>query len=400
VRIPRAKQAAAVAGALALCAAAALALRPAPVPVELAQVSRGRLAVTIEDDGRTRVKDRFIVSAPVTGLLRRVTLRTGDRVRAGETLLATIVPAEAPLLDPRARAEAEARAAAAEAAERRAAAEVERARAQFQLESADLVRARDLASRSLIPKSELDAAEAAERTASHVLRAAEFLAEAVAHELEMARAALTRAGAAAEGAAPEAVGILSPVNGVVLRVARESEGVVAAGEEVIEVADPAALEVVVAYLSSDAVKIRPGARAVIEGWGGDRPLEGRVRLVEPGGFTKVSALGIEEQRANVVIDFVEPRERWEALGDGYGVDVGVVIADRPDVLRLPAGALFRRGGEWAAFVVRGGRAALARVEPGAEGGREVEVRSGLAEGDVVIVHPSDRVREGVRVRER
>ena len=372
-----------------------LSLRPQPVAVDLATVGRGDLLVTVEDEGQTRVRERFIVSAPVAGRLLRIELEPGDPVVAGDTLLALFQPAP---LDARSRAEAEAGIRAAEAGLGAAQAEHQRAEAELAFARADVERVRRLASEDIVARERLDEAETVLASRQEVARAAAFSADRARGELERARAALLAAGASSD--APGAIELRSPVDGVVLVRRRESEATVPAGEPLLELGDPASLEIVTDLLSSDAVQVRPDQRAIVEHWGGEGPLNGRVRLVEPYGFTKISALGVEEQRVNVVIDLTDPRQEWEALGDGYRVEVQVVLWEGEDLLEVPMSSVFRVGDGWAVWRAVDGRARLARVDLGARNGLEAEVLDGLTEGDSVLLHPSEEIDESVRIAPR
>lgn len=372
-----------------------LALRPQPVAVDLATVARGDLRLTVEDEGQTRVRERFVVSAPVAGRLLRIELEPGDPVVAGETLLALFQPTP---LDPRARAEAEARVRSAEAALGAARAEQQAAAAELAFARLELERMRRLEAESVIARERLDEAETTLAGREEAARAAAFSTAAAAGELERARAALLAADGSSD--TPRAMELRSPLDGVVLVRRRESEAVVAAGETLLELGDPASLEIVSDLLSSDAVQVRRGQRVLVEHWGGEGPLNGVVRLVEPYGFTKISALGVEEQRVNVVIDLTDPREEWAALGDGYRVEVAVVLWEGEGLLKIPMSSAFRAGDGWAVWRVTGRRARLAPVELGARNGLEAEVLGGLAEGDSVILHPGEAVAEGVRVEPR
>jgi HlyD family secretion protein len=375
---------------LAAAALAALALRPRPVPVEAARAVRAPLQVTVDEEGETRIHHRYVVGAPVAGRLQRITLHPGDAVAGGE-VVARLDPLP---LDPRSRQQAEARLAAAEAAKREADALVRGQGAALEEARRTLRRSERLAVEQVIPADELDAARTAARTAESDLEAARFRARAAAYDVANARAALLEAGGRGGG---EAVGIVAPVTGHVLRVCEECDKVVPAGTPLLELGDPAELEVVVDVLSDDAVAIRPGAPMRLEA-GGDgkdrRVLNGRVRLVEPSGFTKVSPLGVEEQRVNVVGDFVDPPSR---LGDRYRVEAQIVLWEGEDVLQVPAGALFRQGDGWAVFAVEQGRARRRAVDIGHRNPLAVEILGGLKEGETVIVHPSDQIADGVKV---
>ncbi|MEW6322823.1 MAG: efflux RND transporter periplasmic adaptor subunit [Acidobacteriota bacterium] len=374
----------------------AVALWPQAVPVETAVVGRGPLVVTIDEEGETRVRDRFVVSAPVAGRLLRIALEPGDSVARNTTVLARLLPEPPALLDARTLAEAQAAARAAEAGVGRASAELDRAVTAQQLAAAELRRVRELFDAGLATAQALDAREAEARAADEAVRAAGFAASTAEAELQRARARLRPAPAAA-GAVVE---VKAPVTGVVLRRLRESESVVRQGEPLVEIGDPSRIELVSDLLSSDAVRVAPGARVIVEAWGGDRPLAARVRRVEPSAFTKISALGVEEQRVNVVMDVEGPADAWAALGDGYRVEVRIVVSEGQHVLLAPGSALFRRGDRWAVYVVEGGRARQAFVEPGRRSGRDAEILSGLQDGDVVVAHPGDTLQEGARVEVR
>jgi HlyD family secretion protein len=377
-----------------------IAFWPRAVIVDMTEARRGELVVTIDDEGETRVHDVYVVSAPVTGRMRRIELHAGDPVVAVQTLVAQIEPIDPAFLDPRSEAQARADVRAAESAEALARAEVEQAQAELDFAHHEFDRARELIASAMISERELDEAERAYRTRRAALTTALAAHEVRVFQLERARAELLSPTEIEERRADCAcVALRSPVDGQVLQLKQQSEGVVVAGTALVEVGDPRDLEIVVDLLSADAVRVEPGQRVIVEGWGGDKPLEGRVRLVEPFGFTKVSALGIEEQRVNVVIDLVSPMEEWSRLAHGYQVDVRIVLSSG-EVLKLPLTALFRDGDEWAVFVAAGGRARLAHVTIGRRTDAEAEILGGLADGDTVILHPSDRVRDGVRVAAR
>ena len=385
-------------GAIALVAVV-LALRPQPIQVDFAVVEHGQLRVTVDEEGETRVRDRFVVSAPLAGRVLRIELEPGDPVVADETVLATFQPGDPALLDARTRAEAEARVRAAEAGLGRARVDRERAAAESVFARAEFDRHRELAELELVSKEQLESAELRTRTRGEALRSAEFAVRSAEYELEVAQASLLQVRSNQPNSASarsEAIVLRSPIDGVVLRRLRESEAIVPAGEPLLEVADPAELEIVSDLLSTDAVKIRPGQKVLIEQWGEARALRGRVRRVEPSGFTKISALGVEEQRVNVVIDFEDVHEAWEALGDAYRVEVRVVVWEG-DVLKTPTSSLFRRGQAWAVYTVRDGTATLRLVEVGQRNSLEAEVLTGLERGEQVIVHPSDAIDDGIAV---
>jgi len=380
--------------------ALALALRPAPVEADVASVSRGRLAVTLDEEGETRVRERYIVSAPVAGRLKRIELEPGDPVRARTTVLAIFVPGDPALLDRRARGEVEARVGAARAGEQRARAESDRARAQLDLSRSDHTRIRRLAESGVSSQEDLDRAKQNLESAQSTLSAAERAAAGALQELRAAQARALEVQSAQSRAPSENLTLRSPIDGVVLRRLRESEAVVPAGESLLEVGDPANLEIVADYLSADAVRMKPGMPVEIERWGGERPLSGSVRRVEPGGFLKISALGVEEQRVNVIIDFEDPRAAWAALGDGYRVEVRVVTWQGDGVVKVPGSALFRQGDGWAVFRVADRRAEIKTVDVGHRGELEAEIRSGLSPGDTVIVHPPEDLKPGAKVKVR
>jgi HlyD family secretion protein len=384
-------------GVLLVGALVWVAFRPRPVPVDLAPLARGPLQVTIDQEGKTRVHDRYVVSAPVAGRVLRVELEPGDPVQAGKTVVATFLPGAPPLLDARARAESEARVRAADADVSQARAALAEARGRLELAERERTRARSLFEQKVVPQASLDQAETAAKTTAESVSAAEAAVTAAEHQADAARAALVESS---RGSNAQPVTMRSPVDGVVLQRLHESEAVVPAGEPIVEVGNPADLEVVADYLSTDAVKIQAGMPAIIDRWGGAQPLEGRVRRVEPYGFMKVSALGVEEQRVNVVVAFDDPRSVWDALGDGYRVEVRVVLWRGDNVLTVPASALFRQGDRWAVFVDDGGRAHLRPVTIGHQTGIAAEVLDGLAEGDTVLVHPSDSVVDGVQIQRR
>ncbi len=385
-------------GAVAVVALLTWALWPKPLPADFATVERGLLRVTVDEEGETRVRDRFVVSAPLAGRVLRIELEPGDPVIAGDTVLATFQPTYPVLLDARSRAEAEARVKAAESAIGRAEADLARARAELKKSQADLERARRLAGEEIVSAEQLEAAELDHDTRQKAVSAAEFAVRTSRYDLEVARASLVEPGR--EQGAREPIIIRSPVDGAVLRRLRESESVVPAGEPLLEVADPRELEIVSDLLSTDAVKVRRGQKVLIEQWGGEEALHGVVRRVEPSGFMKISALGVEEQRVNVIVDFEDSREDWQALGDGFRVEVRIITWEEDGVLTVPTSSLFRHGDGWAVFAVDAGLAALREIEIGKRNGLAAQVLDGLSDGQQVIVHPSDSIADGVKVAER
>ncbi len=384
--------------ALTLAAALFVVTRAAPVEVETGAVSRGAMATTVDDLAETRVRDLYTVSAPITGELLRVPLKPGARVIAGKTLLARIQPAEPGALDARSLAEIEANIEALKAQAGAARAQIAEARAARDIAERQFARGSALRRKGFIAQAAYDEARTARDRTNAALQGAGERAEAAARSVTAARAALTMPGAGSAGRG--VIDVRAPVTGFVLTVPQESMRVVTAGTPLVAVGDPDRLELVTDLLSADAVQVRPEAAVSIEQWGGPRPLSGRVRLVEPYGFLKVSALGVEEQRVNVVIDLAEPREAWRQLGHGYRATVRIRTWAARDVVRVPVSALFRSGGNWQVFRVRAGRAEAVTVGVGRMNEDWGEVRSGLSEGDTVILHPGDKVETGTKVRVR
>ncbi len=386
--------------AIALAVALLWVFRPAAVAVDLGEVERGPLTVSISDEGETRVRDMYVVSAPVPGHLRRIELEAGDPVVADKTVIAQIEPSDPAFLDVRSAAEARATVDAAAAARSHAEAQVRRAEADLEFAESELARMRALARSHTVSENDLDSAVRRAKTADAAVAEARAELKVRQSEYQVARARLMTPASRRGVTDCDCVSVYSPVSGEVLRVLDESERVVQSGEPLVEVGDPARLEVVVDLLSEDAVRVQAGQRAIIEAWGGPKPLEGVVRRVEPFGFTKVSALGIDEQRVNVVIDITEPRRHWERLGHGYRVEPRIVLWESRDVLKVPLAALFRQDQQWAVFVAQDRRAVLRPVEIGHENGLEAEVVSGLEAGERVVLRPGDRVSPGVRLQER
>lgn len=375
----------------------AWAFAPKPVTVETAAVLNARYEQAIEEDGRTRLKDRYTVSAPVAARLMRIALREGDRVQPGETV-AILLPVLSAMVDERSAREAAARHAAARANVARAAARLARSQVAAQEAQLELHRTEKLAREGFLSGSRLDSARLALAGAQRDVEGARAEREAAVHEEAQAAAALMPVGAGVQPGKPLAV--RSPVGGVVLRVAQPSEATLPAGTALLDVGDPARMEVIAELLTTDAVQAQPGRRAVVERWGGP-PVEGRVRLVEPAAFTKVSALGIEEQRVKVVVDLDQLPPAWSAMGDGYRVTLRIVTQDVAQATVVPVGALFPIGdGGTGVYRLDGGRARLQPVELGGRNGSEAWVRSGLAPGQTVIVYPPPAVADGKRVRPR
>ena len=373
-----------------------LAFRPSPIPVDTGQVTRGAMQVDIREDGRTRLRDRYTIAVPMAGTLERVPWRPGDVVEVGEELLG-LIPLPAPLLDDRSRAQARAALEGARAG-------LAQARAREEAMEGAVVEAREAVRRQRILLSEsggstsaVELAEAGLRSREAELRSARFAVQVAEQEVENARLLLDRG---TDGTGADRIVVRSPVGGRILRVMQESEAAVQPGSPVLEVGDVANLEVVADLLSADAVLVRPGHRAEIDRWGGDDVLSARVRVVEPAAFTRVSALGIEEQRVNVLLDLDPDVAIPPALGDGFRVEARIVIWEGEDVLRVPASAVFRDGDRWYAFRIREGRAQRVEVEVGRRSDADAQVLSGLEEDDGVVLYPGERIEDGVRVEAR
>lgn len=358
-----------------------LGLRPAPTPVETARAVVGPLRATVSEEGKTRIRQRYVVSAPVSGQLRRIPFKPGAEVQAGATVVAVIDPLPASPLDERNRALAEARRDTARL-------QLDKSRAAHELARNELKRIRQMFDAGTVSPQELDAAQLRETAAARDVVAAEGALRAAEAELAVA----------GPGSAAAPVEVKADATGRVLRVFQESERAVAPGTPLLEIGDPADLEVVVEMLSRDGAAIAAGAPVVLEQWGGPAPLEGRVRLVEPAAFTKISALGVEEQRVYVVADITSPRDQWRSLGDNFRVEARVVTWESASVLKVPVSGVFRQGADWAAYVVRGGQAELVPVQVGRSSGTEVQVTAGLKEGDEVILYPGGRIKPGQRVK--
>lgn len=378
--------------ALAALAVAALVwmMMPASVPVDTGKVTSGPLEVWLEEPGRTRVREVYIVSAPLAGKTARITLHAGDAVTAGQTV-AFIRPLDPPLIDVRSRAEMQAAVSAADAAVQLAQADLARTQAQAAFAAAEWTRGQTLAERGVISAQALDQRKLARDTANAAAATARAAVNVRLRERDSARSRLADPLDGARAPTP----LRSPVSGSVLRVLRESEQAVQAGEPIIQIGDPRDIDVIVELLSSDAVVVRAGAAARIEGWGGP-PLAARVRRVEPSGFTKVSALGVEEQRVLVYLDFGDPRQAAQ-LGHDYRVTARIITSSTPKTLRVPASALFRQDDDWAVYSIANGRAQLRTVRVGRRNEDFAEVLDGLTEGEAVVTYPGDRLADGVRI---
>lgn len=392
----------------AVVAAIVMGMRPQPLEVETVSAAMGPMEVTIEEEGKTRLRDRFVVSAPLTGYLRRHELRVGDQVSAGQ-LIALLEPARAESLDVRKQAESNARVQAASAVREVADARLKTAEEQRRATAVDaeywkqqLAREEKLLASGDLPKERVDKTRTeATRTQALLQVADQAIAQARA-DIARARAEVDVARAAASnpvtGSGGPTVPVRSPVGGRVVKVARQSEGSVAAGEPIIELGNTKALEVEVELLSPDAIRVAPGTAIRLSRWGGDGPLEAHVRTIEPTGFTKISALGVEEQRVRVIADIISPEPLWTRLGEGYRVEAAFILWSSPKVLRVPASALFRDGEKWAVYVVEGESAKKRNVEIGHRNGLQAEIVGGVREGELVIPHPDEKLNDGLAVK--
>jgi HlyD family secretion protein len=370
------------------------ALWPESIDVDVARVERGPLRVTVDEEGETRVRERFVISSPVAGRLERIELEPGDAVHHGQ-VLARLTPVAPALLDARTRAELEAAADAARAALGQARAERARAAAALQRAETSLKREEVLAKAGAVSIDQLEASRTSLRNAMEMDRASVFAAAQAEHNVEMARARLQPSSPGGR-----AIEIHAPVDGVVLKRHHESEAVIPSGEPLLEIGDPTRLEVVSDLLSTDAVRVSAGDPVEMVQWGGGQPLAGRVRRVEPSGFMKVSALGVEEQRVNVIIDFADPLAASRLIGDAYRVEVQIVIWAGTDVVQVPVGSLFRRGTDWAVFVVDNRRANIRTITIDHRNGTAAQVTKGLDAGSTVVLHPPDTLTDGARVKTR
>jgi HlyD family secretion protein len=374
-------------GAVLLLLLIVAGLWPKPVPVETARATIGTLRATVNEEGKTRIKQRYIVSSPVSGQLRRIPFKAGAEARGGQTVVAVIDPLLPTLLDARARTTAEAK-------RDSALANLEKSRAAHTFAASELRRFEKLSEEKTISVQELEGAQLRESSTAKELAAAEGALRQA--EAELAEFAPGAEGATNAPCAPREV--KAPASGRILRVLEENARVVTAGTPLVEIGDPAELEVVVEVLSRDGAAISPGAKVEFEQWGGAEPLVGHVRLVEPAAFTKVSALGVEEQRVNVVADLDTPPEQRRNVGDNFRVEARIIVWEAVDALKVPAGALFRQGDQWATFVMSEGRACLRIVKAGRSSGTETQVLEGLKPGEEVILYPGSRVRDGQRVK--
>jgi HlyD family secretion protein len=390
----------AVAIGLIVIAALAWSFWPRPVPVDVASVSTGPMEVTVSDEGRTRVREIYQLSAPVNGRLLRIEVHAGDAVIAGKSAVGELLPIAPSFLDVRTRTQAEAAVKSAEAARALAVAELNRAKAELAFAASDLKRATLLEKSEAISTANVERSHLAYNTASAQYQTAKAALQAKEYDLDAARALTIEPSEAGSRFMQKGIPLIAPVSGRVLRVLHESESTLAAGTPIMEIGNPGWLEVVAELISEDAVKVHEGDAAIITDWGGTGELHARVRRVEPSGFTKISALGVEEQRVNVLLDFTDPAERWRKIADGYRVTVRIVVWRSPEVLCVPTTAMFRHGNGWAVFAAREGRAVLTPISIGHSNDEVAEVLKGLRYGDRIIVHPSDRVANGSAVKVR
>ena len=381
--------------ALAVVGALVWSFWPRAVLVEAVTVTRGPLRVEVTDEGRTRVREVYQVSAPVAGRLLRVEKHAGDAVESGKTV-AELLPTAPAFLDVRTSAQAEAAVQSAAAMRDLAATFMKRMTAELAFANADLQRAKRLSESGAISRANLERAELAYNVAAAQMETAKAALQAKAFDLQTARASLIDPTAPQRPRA--SIPLRAPVSGRILRVLHENESVIGAGAPILEIGDPRKLEIVVPLISEEAVKVKEGAQATITDWGGPGILRARVRRIEPSGFTKVSALGVEEQRVNILLDFDDPPERRAPIADAFRVIVHIAVWEKPDVLRVPAAALFRNGAGWAVFAVRDMRAVLTPVTIGQGDDSISEIIRGLSAGDQVIIHPSDRIHDGVKIQ--
>jgi HlyD family secretion protein len=385
---------------LAAAALAALAWLAQREPVQLASVAkviRGPLEISFVEEGKTRLQERFVVTAPLAGVVRRITLRPGDAVQAGQTV-AEINPASSALLDPRARSAAQADIGSADSAARAARQRTLAAATAQEVAQSNFLRQQQLHAAGMASPAQLDTARAQAGLASAELDTARADAQIAQRRLQTARAVLGDEGRSATGVSAKVVAVPAPVGGLVIERVVESANPVAMGQRLLDIGNPAALEIEVQALSTDAVRLQPGMKARLLRWGGEGVLEASVRRIEPGGFTKVSALGVEEQRTRVLLNIDSPHERWTALGDAFRVEVEFILSQQAAVLQVPASALFRAGEGWAVYQVDSGVARRTPVRLGARSATSAQVLEGLQENQQVAVQPDDRIKDGTRIK--
>ena len=369
---------------------------PKPIKVDAWSIKTSPMQVTVEEEGRTRVKDRYIITAPVSGIALRLEQDVGDSIHGKDTLLC-LEPLRSDVLDPRRRAEAKARVQATQAALQAARETAKAAKADANLARNEYKRFQGLFKEGSATQQMLDQAEANAQRAEANLTSSNFAVKVALYEYQAAQTALRYSAAEGVRDTTAKVPITSPIDGSILKINHKSEGVVTAGQPLAEVGNSRALEVETDVLSSDAVKIAPGTKVIYDRWGGEKPLNGIVRVVEPVGFKKISALGVEEQRVLVISDIVSPSDEWKRLGDGYRVISRFVVWEKDSVRQVPTSALFRKGQDWGVFVINGNRAHLRKVEIGQKSGLMAEVLSGLKDGDSVITHPDEAIEDGSRL---
>ncbi|HXN06962.1 MAG TPA: HlyD family efflux transporter periplasmic adaptor subunit [Nitrospiria bacterium] len=372
---------------------------PKPVEVEVSTASLGSFQQTVREDGKTRTRNRYVVSAPLSGTLQRIALKAGDSVEKDQ-IVAVLIPSVPPLIDVRTGKELRERVGSAESSKKRAETSVERAKVSLDHARSEYERIRELANNNFVSKQDLEIADLAVKLGTKELEAAIFQSHGAEHDLEGARAALARyqREAVTGKSSGENWEIRSPVSGKVLRVFQENEGVVNSGAPILEMGNPEDLEIVVDVLTSDAVLIQPGAEVSIQRWGGNEPLKGRVRLIEPSGFTKVSALGIEEQRVNVIIDIISPVEKWRSLEDGFQLDAEIITFRSNNAVTLPASSLFKEADQWSVYLFSNGRIKKRSVVISHRSGLEAMVEKGIEPGEKVVIYPGDAVKDGIRVK--
>jgi HlyD family secretion protein len=384
---------------LLVVAALIYGFQPQPRLVNVAEAIRAPLQLSVEEEGKTRVIDHYIISAPVAGTTCRVDMEIGDYVKKDQPLV-TIEPLKSQALDPRSRAEAQHRVAAKEAALRAAEQNTQSAQADAELAKIELNRIKPLASQDYIAKDKLDQATTLVRSTVAAKRSADFAVDVARHEVSAARTALQYTGAKGELNPSTNVQVRAPVSGRVLKIQHQCAGVVSRGQPLLEIGDTRSLEIATDVLSSDAIKIKPGMRVIFNRWGGEKPLQGQVRTVEPVGFTKVSALGVEEQRVLVISDITSDAEQWQNLGDGYRVEARFILWEDKDILQIPASALFRIKDSWTVFTMENRKAKRRSVEVGKRNGLSAQIIKGLHESEKVITHPDNAIEEGVVVKQR
>ena len=383
-------------------------LLPQPVPADLEQIDRGTLRVTVSEDGKTRIKDRYLVSAPLSGQLLRVELEPGEDVTAMKTVVAQLQPDLPNNLDARTLAQADAKLKMSELALRKASLTEQTAQKAMLNAQSHLARIQKLKQSKAATDEELENAELDDSRRREEYNASKLAVDIARFEMEWARLAMWQVqpptaivdSTQAHSETKQNYEIFAPISGKVLRKLKESATPITAGTAIVEVGDPQRLEMEIDVLSSDAVQIPPQAKVIVNAWGGDDPLHGIVRVVEPAAFTKISALGVEEQRVYVIVDLIDPPEKRATLGDSYRVEAEIILWEKENVLKVPTSALFRKGGHWAVFKVEAGRARQQTVEIGHRNGLEAEILTGLNDRDTVIVHPSDRIADGVQVSVR